>query len=295
MNMFRGSMVAIVTPMNEDGSIDFISLKNLIEFHIENQTDVIISVGTTGESATLDFDEHSQVIKKTIEFVNGRIPVIAGTGANSTSEAIELTKSAKNNGADGCLLVTPYYNKPTQEGLYQHYKKIADLVDIPQILYNVPGRTSVDMQPETVLRLSTHKNIVGIKEASGNKDRSLSLMKLCSKDIKIFTGDDKTSMSDISDGFSGNISVTANVAPLEMHQMCQSALEGDIENASKLNSNLDILHDLLFCESNPIPVKWCLHKMGLIKKGIRLPLTWIDQKFDSSLTEALAKSGVIND
>ena len=295
MNMFRGSMVAIVTPMNEDGSIDFISLKNLIEFHIENQTDVIISVGTTGESATLDCDEHSQVIKKTIEFVNGRIPVIAGTGANSTSEAIELTKSAKNNGADGCLLVTPYYNKPTQEGLYQHYKKIADLVDIPQILYNVPGRTSVDMQPETVLRLSTHKNIVGIKEASGNKDRSLSLMKLCSKDIKIFTGDDKTSMSDISDGFSGNISVTANVAPLEMHQMCQSALEGDIENASKLNSNLDILHDLLFCESNPIPVKWCLHKMGLIKKGIRLPLTWMDQKFDRPLTEGLIKSGIIDE
>ena len=295
MNMFKGSMVAIVTPMNEDGSIDFISLKNLIEFHIENQTDVIISVGTTGESATLDFDEHSQVIKKTIEFVNGRIPVIAGTGANSTSEAIELTKSAKNNGADGCLLVTPYYNKPTQEGLYQHYKKIADLVDIPQILYNVPGRTSVDMQPDTVLRLSTHKNIVGIKEASGNKDRSLSLMKLCSKDMKIFTGDDKTSLSDIADGFSGNISVTANVAPSEMHQMCQSALEGDIESASKLNSNLDILHDLLFCESNPIPVKWCLHKMGLIKKGIRLPLTWMDEKFDRPLTEGLIKSGIVDE
>ena len=296
MNMFRGSMVAIVTPMNEDGSIDFISLKNLIEFHIENQTDVIISVGTTGESATLDFDEHSQVIKKTIEFVNGRIPVIAGTGANSTSEAIELTKSAKNNGADGCLLVTPYYNKPTQEGLYQHYKKIADTVDIPQILYNVPGRTSVDMQPETVLRLSTHKNIVGIKEASGNKDRStISYEIMLSGYMKIFTGDDKTSMSDIADGFSGNISVTANVAPLEMHQMCQSALEGDIENASKLNSNLDILHDLLFCESNPIPVKWCLHKMGLIKKGIRLPLTWMDEKFDRPLTEGLIKSGIIDE
>ena len=295
MNMFRGSMVAIVTPMNEDGSLDFISLKNLIEFHIENQTDVIISVGTTGESATLDFDEHSQVIKKTIEFVNGRIPVIAGTGANSTSEAVELTKSAKNNGADGCLLVTPYYNKPTQEGLYQHYKKIADLVDIPQILYNVPGRTSVDMQPETVLRLSTHKNIVGIKEASGSKDRSTSLMKLCSQNMKIFTGDDKTSMSDIADGFSGNISVTANVAPLEMHQMCRSALDGDIENASKLNSKLDILHDLLFCESNPIPVKWCLYKMGLIKKGIRLPLTWMDEKFDRPLTDGLIKSGVIDE
>ena len=295
MNMLKGSMVAIVTPMNEDGSLDFISLKNLIEFHIENQTDVIISVGTTGESATLDFNEHSQVIKKTIEFVNGRIPVIAGTGANSTSEAIELTKSAKNNGADGCLLVTPYYNKPTQEGLYQHYKKIADQVDIPQILYNVPGRTSVDMQPETVLRLSNHKNIIGIKEASGNKARSTSLMKLCSQNMMIFTGDDKTSMSDIVDGFSGNISVTANVAPLEMHQMCQSAYEGDIENASKLNSKLDILHDLLFCESNPIPVKWCLHKMGLIKKGIRLPLTWMDEKFDRPLTEGLIKSGIIDE
>ena len=295
MNIFKGSMVAIVTPMHEDGSIDFTSLKNLIEFHIENQTDVIISVGTTGESATLDFDEHSQVIKKTIEYVNGRIPVIAGTGANSTSEAIELTKSAKNNGADGCLLVTPYYNKPTQEGLYQHYKKIADHVAIPQILYNVPGRTSVDMQPETVLRLSTHDNIIDIKEASGNKERSKSLMNLCSQNMKIFTGDDKTSMGDIADGFSGNISVTANVAPLEMHQMCQNAIDGNIEKATKLNSKLDILHDLLFCESNPIPVKWCLHKMGLIKKGIRLPLTWMDKKFDKSLTEGLVKSGVLDE
>ena len=288
-------MVAIVTPMNDDGSLDFKSLKNLIEFHLENQTDVIISVGTTGESATLDFDEHSQVIKRTIEFVNGRIPVIAGTGANSTSEAIELTKSAKNNGADGCLLVTPYYNKPTQEGLYQHYKMIADTVDIPQILYNVPGRTSVDMQPETVFRLSTHENIIGIKEASGNKERSKTLMELCAKNMKIFTGDDKTSMADIADGFSGNISVTANVAPLMMHQMCQNAIDGNIENASALNLKLDILHDLLFCESNPIPVKWCLHKMGLIKKGIRLPLTWMDEKFDGPLTEGLIKSGVLDE
>ena len=295
MNTFKGSMVAIVTPMNDDGSLDFNSLKNLIEFHIENQTDVIISVGTTGESATLDFDEHSQVIKRTIEFVNGRIPVIAGTGANSTSEAIELTKSAKNNGADGCLLVTPYYNKPTQEGLYQHYKTIADQVDIPQILYNVPGRTSVDMQPETVFRLSTHENIIGIKEASGNKERSKTLMELCAKNMKIFTGDDKTSMDDIADGFSGNISVTANVAPLMMHQMCQNAIDGNIKKASELNSKLDILHDLLFCESNPIPVKWCLHKMGLIKKGIRLPLTWMDKKFDGPLTEGLIKSGVLDE
>jgi len=295
MSIFKGSMVAIATPMNVDGSLDFDSLDNLIEFHVENKTDVIISVGTTGESATLDFEEHSKVIKTTIELVKGRIPVIAGTGANSTSEAIELTESAKKNGADGCLLVTPYYNKPTQEGLFQHYKKIGDTVAIPQILYNVPGRTSVDMLPETVQRLSTHKNIIGIKEASGNKDRSMQLMKLCSENIQIFTGDDKTSMSDIIDGFSGNISVTANVAPLEMHMMCKYAIEGNLEKATEINSKIETLHDILFCESNPIPVKWCLNKMGLIKKGIRLPLTWMDEKYDESLNHALIKTGVVNE
>ena len=295
MSIFKGSMVAIATPMNVDGSLDFDSLDNLIEFHVENKTDVIISVGTTGESATLDFEEHSKVIKTTIEIVKGRIPVIAGTGANSTSEAIELTESAKKNGADGCLLVTPYYNKPTQEGLFQHYKKIGDAVAIPQILYNVPGRTSVDMLPETVQRLSTHNNIIGIKEASGNKDRSIQLMKLCSENIQIFTGDDKTSMSDIIDGFSGNISVTANVAPLEMHKMCKYAIEGDLEKATEINSKIEALHDILFCESNPIPVKWCLNKMGLIKKGIRLPLTWMDKKYDDSLNNALIKTGILNE
>tara|TARA_Y100000768_G_scaffold388512_1_gene384869 strand:+ start:2858 stop:3745 length:888 start_codon:yes stop_codon:yes gene_type:complete len=295
MSIFKGSMVAIATPMNEDGSLDFQSLEQLIEFHISHKTDVIISVGTTGESATLDFDEHSKVIKTTIDIVKARIPVIAGTGANSTSEAIELTESAKKNGADACLLVTPYYNKPTQEGLYQHYKKIGDEVDIPQILYNVPGRTSVDMQPETVYRLSKHKNIVGIKEASGNKERSKSLMEKCSNNIQIFTGDDKTSMDDILDGFSGNISVTANIAPYEMHMMCKHAMNGDAEQASKINTKIDILHDELFCESNPIPVKWCLHKMGLIKKGIRLPLTWMDSKFEKSMTSALVSAGIINE
>ena len=295
MSIFKGSMVAIATPMNVDGSLDFDSLDNIIEFHVKNKTDVIISVGTTGESATLDFKEHSKVIKTTIEIVKGRIPVIAGTGANSTSEAIELTESAKKNGADGCLLVTPYYNKPTQEGLFQHYKKIGDAVAIPQILYNVPGRTSVDMLPETVQRLSTHNNIIGIKEASGNKDRSIQLIKLCSENIQIFTGDDKTSMSDIIDGFSGNISVTANVAPLEMHKMCKYAIEGNLEKATEINSKIEVLHDILFCESNPIPVKWCLNKMGLIKKGIRLPLTWIDEKYDESLNNALIKTGILNE
>ena len=295
MSIFKGSMVAIATPMNVDGSLDFDSLDNLIEFHVKNKTDVIISVGTTGESATLDFEEHSKVIKTTIEIVKGRIPVIAGTGANSTSEAIELTESAKKNGADGCLLVTPYYNKPTQEGLFQHYKKIGDAVAIPQILYNVPGRTSVDMLPETVQRLSTHNNIIGIKEASGNKDRSIQLIKLCSENIQIFTGDDKTSMSDIIDGFSGNISVTANVAPLEMHKMCKYAIEGNLEKATEINSKIEVLHDILFCESNPIPVKWCLNKMGLIKKGIRLPLTWMDEKYNESLNNALIKAGILNE
>jgi len=295
MSIFKGSMVAIATPMNKDGSLDFESLEKLIEFHVDNLTDVIISVGTTGESATLDFNEHSKVIKTTIDLVNGRIPVIAGTGANSTSEAIELTESAKKNGADGCLLVTPYYNKPTQEGLYQHYKKIADHVSIPQILYNVPGRTSVDMEPKTVYRLSSHDNIVGIKEASGDKERSKELMNLCSDNIQIFTGDDKTSMGDLIDGFSGNISVTANVVPRQMHMMCKYAIEGDLEKASDLNNQINELHDVLFCESNPIPVKWCLNRMGLIKKGIRLPLTWLDEKYHKLLNQALLDSGALSE
>jgi len=295
MSIFKGSMVAIATPMNKDGSLDFESLEKLIEFHVDNLTDVIISVGTTGESATLDFNEHSKVIKTTIDLVNGRIPVIAGTGANSTSEAIELTESAKKNGADGCLLVTPYYNKPTQEGLFQHYKKIADQVSIPQILYNVPGRTSVDMEPKTVYRLSTHNNIVGIKEASGNKQRSKELLSLCSNNMQIFTGDDKTSIGDLLDGFSGNISVTANVVPKQMHMMCKYAMEGDSKKAYELNKKIDVLHDVLFCESNPIPVKWCLNRMGLIKKGIRLPLTWLDEKYHEQLNRALLDSGAINE
>ena len=290
--MFKGSMVAIVTPMHEDGSLDYSSLENLIEFHIENKTDVIISVGTTGESATLDFDEHSKVIKSTLEIVNKRIPVIAGSGANSTSEALHLTQRSKDLGVDACLLVTPYYNKPTQKGLYAHYKKIADEVSIPQILYNVPGRTSVDMLPETVESLSTHPNIVGIKEASGNLDRSRELLDRCSEKISIFTGDDKTSARDILMGFKGNISVTANVVPLAMHNMCRLAAEGNKEEAEKINTTVDVLHDNLFIESNPIPVKWALSRMGLIKKGIRLPLTWMNEIYESKLEQSLIDAGV---
>ena len=291
--MFKGSMVAIATPMNRDGSLDHESLERLIEFHIENKTDVIVSVGTTGESATLTFKEHSEVIKATLSVVNKRIPVIAGSGANSTSEAIELTQRSKELGADGCLLVTPYYNKPTQNGLYEHYKMIADKVNIPQILYNVPGRTSVDMLPDTVHRLSSHPNIIAIKEASGNLERSKELLEKCADNISIFTGDDKTSVRDLLLGFKGNISVTANVAPLGMHEMCKFAIDGNAEKANKINSKLDILHDNLFTESNPIPVKWALHRMGLIKKGIRLPLTWLDSKYENILEESLYNAGII--
>ena len=292
--MFKGSMVAIATPMNEDGSLDHESLEGLIEFHIKNKTDVIVSVGTTGESATLNFKEHSEVIKATLSVVNKRIPVIAGSGANSTSEAIELTQRSKELGADGCLLVTPYYNKPTQNGLYEHYKKIADEVNIPQILYNVPGRTSVDMLPDTVHKLSSHPNIIAIKEASGNLERSKELLEKCADNISIFTGDDKTSVRDLLLGFKGNISVTANVAPLDMHKMCKFAIDGNADEANKINSKLDILHDNLFTESNPIPVKWALHRMGLIKKGIRLPLTWMDEKYENILEESLYNAGIIS-
>ena len=291
--MFKGSLVAIATPMHEDGSLDFKSMEKLIEFHISNKTDAIVAVGTTGESATLDFNEHSEVIKTTIGIINKRIPVIAGSGANSTSEAIELTQKSKELGADACLLVTPYYNKPTQNGLYCHYKKIADEVSIPQILYNVPGRTSVDMLPDTVYKLSSHPNIIGIKEASGDLSRSSELLEKCSENISIFTGDDKTSMRDILMGFDGNISVTANITPLEMHNMCMYAKNGDKNNAEIINNKLDALHDKIFVESNPIPVKWTLHRMGLIKKGIRLPLTWMDKKFEESLETSLIEAGII--
>ena len=290
--MFKGSMVAIVTPMNEDGSLDHVSLENLIEFHIENKTDVIISVGTTGESATLDFDEHSEVIKSTLNIVNKRVPVIAGSGANSTSEALHLTQRSKELGAEACLLVTPYYNKPTQRGLYEHYKKIADEVSIPQILYNVPGRTSVDMLPDTVKDLSTHPNIIGIKEASGNLERSKEILEKCSDNLSIFTGDDKTSARDILMGFKGNISVTANIVPLQMHNMCRLASEGQKDEAEKINNKIDVLHDNLIIESNPIPVKWALSRMGLIKKGIRLPLTWMDEQYEAMLEESLISAGV---
>ncbi len=294
--MFSGSMVAIATPMQAgvapDTPIDREALRRLVEFHVENSTDVIIAVGTSGESATLSEAEHCQTIKDIIEFVAGRIPVIAGTGANSTLEAITLTRQAKEAGADACLLVTPYYNKPTQEGLYLHHRAIAEAVDIPQILYNVPGRTACDMQPETIARLARISNIIGVKEATGDLDRLDKLKQLCPADFLLLSGDDATAMEFILRGGKGNISVTANVAPRDMHDMCAAALAGDRETASKINQRLMGLNQDLFAESNPIPVKWALNLMGLIQPGIRLPLTWLADGCHDKVRKAMQQAGI---
>jgi 4-hydroxy-tetrahydrodipicolinate synthase len=291
--MFHGSMVALVTPMAEDGAVDEDSLAALIDFHAEQGTDAIVAVGTTGESATLDEAEHCHMIRRIVEMTAGRMPVIAGTGANSTREAIDLTRCAMRGGADACLLVTPYYNKPTQEGLYRHFKAIADAVPIPQILYNVPGRTAVDMLPETVERLASISNIVGIKEATGNLDRAREILERCGDRLDLYTGDDETAMECILLGAKGDISVTANVAPKAMHEMCAAALAGDRAGASAINGRLMALHRDLFVESNPIPVKWALHEMGLIPPGIRLPLTPLSAGHHDSVRAALRAAGVL--
>ena len=289
---FRGSMVALVTPMQSDGSVDFKSLADLVEFHIENNTTAIVSMGTTGESATLDMDEHCEVMARTVEMVKGRIPVIAGTGANSTSEAIELTRCAQQGGADACLLVSPYYNKPPQQGLYLHHKKIAETVDIPQILYNVPGRTAVDMLPETVKRLSEVDNIIAIKEATGDLDRLAQIQALVDDSFEIYSGDDDTGTEFMLRGGHGVISVTTNVAPEAMAAMCEAALAGNRELAESLNASLTGLHSRLFLESNPIPVKWVLSQMGLIPAGIRLPLVELDEQYHQPLREAMQQAGI---
>ena len=291
--MFQGSMVALVTPMQADGSIDENALQGLIDFHVENQSDALVAVGTTGESATLDETEHCHVIRRCVEMAAGRIPVIAGTGANSTSEAIALTRCAMEAGADACLLVTPYYNKPTQEGLYQHYKAIADSVPVPQILYNVPGRTACDMLPETVERLAPIANIIAIKEATGDMDRACDILDRCGDHLDLFSGDDATAMELILLGGKGNISVTANVAPAAMHAMCAAALVGDRDGAKAINDRLDVLHSTLFVESNPIPVKWALYEMGLIPEGIRLPLTPLAEEYRETIRQALRQAGVM--
>ncbi len=290
--MFRGSIVALVTPMRADDSVDFDCLARLVDFHCEAGTDGIVAVGTTGESATLEFDEHVEVMRQVVSAAAGRLPVIGGTGANSTAEAIALTQGAAGVGVDGCLLVTPYYNKPTQEGLYRHFRAVAEAVDIPQILYNVPGRTAVDMQVDTVARLASIDNIVALKEASGDLDRSTQLLERCRDQIGLFSGDDDLARQQMLMGFSGVISVTANAAPTLMRQMAAAALAGEADLAVELDGQLAGLHRDLFLESNPIPVKWVLQQMGLIPAGIRLPLTELSESFHSAVTNSMARAGL---
>ena len=291
--MFHGSLVALATPMRADGSIDEQSLEQLVEFHVENGTDGIVAVGTTGESPTLDHDEHCWVIRRIVDMADGRIPVIGGTGANSTREAIELTRCAMEAGVDACLLVVPYYNKPTQEGMYQHFAAIAEAVPVPQLLYNVPGRTACDILPETVERLSHISNIVGIKEATGDMARARALVECCGDRMDIFSGDDATAMELMLLGGKGNVSVTANVAPRQMHEMCAAAIAGDRDKAEAINNKLMPLHKKLFVEANPIPVKWALHEMGRIPPGIRLPLTILSETYHETVRDALRQAGVL--
>ena len=290
--MISGSIVAMVTPMHEDGSVHWEDLEALVEWHIEMGTAAIVPVGTTGESATISVPEHCEIVSRVVQTAGGRIPVIAGTGANATSEAIELTTAARDSGADACLLVTPYYNKPTQEGLFRHYEAIAAAVDIPQILYNVPGRTACDMLPETVRRLSEIKQIIAIKEATGNVSRAVEILELCGPDMVVYSGDDATACDLMLNGAQGTISVTANVAPAKMALLCKAAVAGKAEEANALNEPLIGLHDSLFLESNPIPVKWALLEMGKIKKGIRLPLTELSSEFHDELRQAMRQAGV---
>jgi 4-hydroxy-tetrahydrodipicolinate synthase len=291
--MFRGSIVALITPMDSDGGIDDASLKRLVDFHVEQGTAAIVSVGTTGESATLDEAEHCAVIARTVELAAGRLPVIAGTGANSTREAIALTRCAKELGADAALLVTPYYNKPTQEGLYLHYRAVAEAVDIPQILYNVPGRTACDMLPETVIRLAEIDNIVGLKEASGDLRRVAVLRAGCGDAFALYSGDDLSACDFLVLGGDGVISVTANLAPRLMQAMCAAALAGDRAQARALDRRLEGLHRDLFLQSNPIPVKWGAAELGLCGAGIRLPLTWLSEQHHGRVRAALEQAGVL--
>ncbi len=290
--MITGSLVAIVTPMQDDGRLDLTRFKSLIDWHIKEGTDAIVVVGTTGESPTVDMDEHKELIRVAVEHAKGRIPVIAGTGGNSTSEAIELSESAKKSGADACLSVVPYYNKPTQDGLYRHFRAIAEAVDISQILYNVPGRTVADLANDTTLRLAQVPNIIGIKDATANIERGTDLIRRAPKDFAIYSGEDATGLAMILLGGHGVISVTANVAPKLMHEMCAAALKGDVTTAREINMKLLMLHQRLFVEANPIPAKWALAQMGLIGPGIRLPLTPLSEKCYDAVREALLEAGI---
>jgi 4-hydroxy-tetrahydrodipicolinate synthase len=290
--MITGSLVAIVTPMRADGSLDLPRFKDLIDWHVQEGTDGIVVVGTTGESPTVNFDEHKELIRVAVENARGRIPIIAGTGGNSTAEAIELTESAKRAGATACLSVVPYYNKPTQEGLYRHFRSIAEKVDLPMIVYNVPGRTVADLQNDTVLRLAQVPGIIGIKDATANIERGSDLIKRAPRNFAIYSGEDSTALALILLGGHGVISVTANVTPKLMHQMCAAALVGDVKKAREINLRLLPLHQRLFVEANPIPVKWALAEMGRIEGGIRLPLVPMSERFQQTLREALHEAGV---
>jgi len=285
--MFHGSLVALVTPMAEDGSIDYQALSDLIEWHIAQGTDGIVAIGTTGESATLTHSEHAKVLHHVVEAVKGRVPVIGGSGATSTQAAIELTKSAHAAGVDACLLMSPAYVKPTQEGLYQHYKLIANTVNIPQIIYNVPGRTASDVLPETIARLADIPNIIGVKEATGDITRVAKLLNLCGDKLDLYSGDDITAKDFILAGGKGVISVSANVVPKKMHTMAAAAIAGDKPTADKLDAELQPLHKVLFVEANPIPVKWAVHHLGLIPSGIRLPLTPLSEKLRPQVIQVL--------
>lgn len=291
--MLQGSLVAIVTPMHENGDLDLASLRALIDFHINEGSDGIVIVGTTGESPTVDVEEHCLLIETAVQHVAKRVPVIAGTGANSTREAINLTRHAAAIGADACLLVAPYYNRPTQEGLYQHFRSVAEAVAVPQILYNVPGRTGCDISNDTALRLAAIPNIIGIKDATGNIERGTDLIQRAPADFAIYSGDDATSLALMLMGGHGVISVTANVAPRLMHAMCEAAFCGDLKQARAINQQLFMLHQKLFVEANPIPVKWVLNQMHLIQSGLRLPLTPLASQHHDTLRVAMQQASIL--
>lgn len=291
--MIKGSIVAIVTPMHADGSIDLSCLRKLIDWHIQEGTDAIVIVGTTGESPTVSVEEHCELIRVAVEHTNKRIPIIAGTGGNSTSEAIELTHYARKVGADASLLVVPYYNRPTQEGMYQHFRKIAESVDLPAILYNVPGRTVADMSNETMLRLAQVPGIVGVKDATGNIARGSDLIRLAPKTFAVYSGDDATAMALMFCGGQGNISVVANIAPRAMHELCEAAMNGEVARAVAVNNRMLPLHQKLFVEPNPVPVKWAMTQMGKIPSGIRLPLVPLAAEYHDTVRAAMRESGLV--
>ncbi|MDB5935720.1 MAG: 4-hydroxy-tetrahydrodipicolinate synthase [Massilia sp.] len=291
--MIKGSIVAIVTPMHADGSLDYPGLRKLIDWHIAEGTDGIVIVGTTGESATVSVEEHCELVKLAVEHTKGRIPIIAGTGGNSTEEAIKLTRHAKEVGADATLQVVPYYNRPTQEGMYRHFKAIAEAVDLPVILYNVPGRTVADMSNDTVLRLAAIPNIVGLKDATGNIGRGAELLRLAPKSFAVYSGDDPTAMALMLLGGAGNISVTANVAPRAMHELCAAAMAGEVAKAIAINNKVIPLHAKLFVEPNPVPVKWAMAEMGLMPAGLRLPLAPLASEFHDTVRAAMREAGVL--